>query len=72
MIDKNRRAVLLGVAALLAVPAFAGVAIAGKRGDSHGSQGGGGEGGEHPGESNPPETDQHDDDNGEDTIKTAT
>ncbi len=47
MINKNRRAVLLGLATLLAVPAFASVAMAGKH-DGHDTSGGGSSGrGEH-------------------------
>jgi hypothetical protein len=42
MIDKSRRVLLLGIVTLLAAPVFAGVAKAGKTGDSHGQEGGGG------------------------------
>lgn len=63
MIDENRRAILLGVATLLAVPAFAGVAMAGKH-DGHDTSGGGGSGrGEHDNHFTCPPTppdDQHD------------
>ena len=41
MIDRNRRALLLGIATMLAIPAFASVARAGKH-DSHGQESGGG------------------------------
>jgi hypothetical protein len=41
MIERNRRAILLGALSLLAVPAFAGVAMAGKH-DGHDTEGGGG------------------------------
>ena len=44
MIERNRRTVLFGVATLLAIPAFAGVAMAGKH-DGHSTEGGGGSSG---------------------------
>ncbi len=52
MIDRNRRSVLLGLATLLAIPAFAGVAMAGKH-DGNSTSGGGGGG-------NPDNHDDHD------------
>jgi hypothetical protein len=70
MINRNRRAILLGALSLLAVPAFAGLAKAGNPTghDGHTTSGGGGEGGgKHDDVStSPPDTpedDQHDDEN---------
>jgi len=64
MIERNRRSVLLGIATLLAIPAFAGVAMAGKH-DGHDTEGGGSSGrGEHDNHftcpPSPPVDDQHD------------